>query len=114
MKWDNITILVMSSSTKLKKLIETYGFKEIQNDLQWLKELKMKEIFINIRTYKEGIKDGVIDKKQWDELIPFFRREVDKITYPKSKSDEWNKIFFEETIQNLDDIEHTSNIIENR
>jgi len=30
----------MSSSTQLKKLIETYGFKEIENDLNWLKELE--------------------------------------------------------------------------
>ena len=104
----------MSSSSQLKKLIEIYGFREIQNDLQWLKDLKMKEIFINIRTYKEGIKDGVIDKKQWDEVIPLYRIEVDKITYPKSNDDKWNKIFFEETIKNVSDIEHTSYFIENR
>ena len=33
----------MSSSTQLKKLIETYGFREIQNDLRWLKELEEKK-----------------------------------------------------------------------
>lgn len=104
----------MSSSTQLKKLIKTYGFKEIQNDLQWLKDSKMKEIFINIRTYKEGIKDGGIDKKQWNDVISLYRREVDKITSPKSKGDEWNKTIFEETIQNVSDIENTSYFIQNR
>ena len=36
----------MSSSSQLKKLIETYGFEEIQNDLQWLKELEKKKCII--------------------------------------------------------------------
>jgi hypothetical protein len=104
----------MSSSTQLKKLIENYGFREIQNDLQWLKDLKMKEIFINIRTYKEGLKDGSLTIEQWNEVISLYRREVDKITYPKSKDDKWNKTIFEETIQNVSDIEHTTYFINNR
>ena len=109
-----IKLKIMSSSTQLEKLIEIYGFREIQNDLQWLKDLKMKEIFINIRTYKEGIKDGSLTKKQWDEVIPLYGREVDKITYPKSNRDKWEKHNFEETIEDVDDIEHTSYFIENR
>ena len=53
-------------------------------------------------------------KKQWDEVIPLYIREIDKITYPKSNRDKWDKNIFEETIEDVDDIEHTSNIIENR
>ena len=33
----------MSSSTQLNKLIEIYGFREIENDLNWLKELEEKK-----------------------------------------------------------------------
>ena len=33
----------MSSSLQLKKLTDRYGFKEIQNDLNWLKKLNEKE-----------------------------------------------------------------------
>ena len=43
----------MSSCTQLVKLIERYGFKEIENDLNWLKELeekgRLKEIFPNLK-----------------------------------------------------------------
>ena len=41
----------MSSSSQLKKLIETYGFEEIQNDLQWLKELEKKKCIIKTRIH---------------------------------------------------------------
>ena len=108
----------MDGITQLKKIIENYGFQEIQIFLQWLKDLKMKEIFINIRTYKEGIKDGSITKEQWDEVITLYRKEVDEINYEVPyysrgfSTDEEVKINFEETIQRIDDIEHTSHIIE--
>jgi|TARA_B110000305_G_C18894262_1_gene383366 hypothetical protein len=44
----------MSSSTQLKKLIEIYGFREIENDLNWLKELEeeKKEKTKTIKNYE--------------------------------------------------------------
>ena len=43
----------MSSCTQLVRLMERYGFKEIENDLNWLKELeekgRLKEIFPNLK-----------------------------------------------------------------
>ena len=45
--------IFMSSCTQLVKLIERYGFKEIENDLNWLKELeekgRLKDIFPNLK-----------------------------------------------------------------
>lgn len=103
----------MSSYIKLKKLVETYGFKDLQTDMLWLKEYKSYEIFNNIKTYKEGIKDGSLSIKQWNEVIPLYRRIVDEITHPNTNYDLCTKSNFEETIQNIDDIEHTSFIIKN-
>ena len=80
--------------------------------------MKTKEIFINIKTYKEGLKDGSITKEQWDEVITLYREEVKNINYevPDSsrgfQTGEEVKINFEETIQRIDDIEHTSHIID--
>ena len=108
----------MDSVEQLKKLIETDGFSCVIIHLQFLKDLKMKEILTNIRTYKEGIKDGLITKEQWDKVITFYRKEVDNINtvvpYHSRgfSTDEDTKINFEETIQRIDDIEHTSHIIE--
>ena len=43
----------MSSCTQVMRLMERYGFKEIENDLNWLKELeekgRLKEIFPNLK-----------------------------------------------------------------
>ena len=107
----------MDSYTQLEKLVEKDGFSNVIVDLQSLKDRKMKEVFTNIRTYKEGIKDGSITKEQWDEVINLYREEVENINYVVSENsrgfptDEEVKINFEETIQRIDDIEHTSHII---
>ena len=109
----------MDSYTQLEKLVEECGFSEVIIVLQSLKDRKMKEIFINIRTYKEGIKDGSITKEQWDEVITLYRKEVENINYEVPyysrgfPTEEDTKINFEETIQRIDDIEHTSHIIGN-